>query len=212
MAKGKSITDLINRLSEFENQLKRNMPDVSREMAGTVLSYTLAGLRKNGIPGNPKYSNKAGVPAYLYRGKNKDYAKALNGAGRAFIDKKIKEGEDARKVKKDGFKGYKPFGASNAGMINWKQLRKAQGLQVSNVDLTYSGRMFQSTGITGTKNRGTSYVTMIAGMDRETRNKLQFNFKRYGEFLKPSDRALDFARIGAKNRIENLFKHIVTIK
>lgn len=213
MAKGKTIADLINRLSEFERQLKSNMPGVSREMAGTVLSYTLAGLRKNGIPGNPRYSPREGVPAYLYRGKNKDYPRILNGAGRAFINKKIKEAEDARKVKKaNGYKGFQAFGSSKAGLVNWKQIRKAQGLQVSNVDLTYSGRMFQSTGITGSKTKGTNYITLIAGMDKETRDKLKHNFKRYGPFLAPSEKALDFARIGAKNRIETLFKKIVAIK
>lgn len=210
MAK-KTIEDLINKLSEFERQLKSTMPSVSREMAGTVLSYTLAGLRKNGIPGNPRYSSKAGVPAYLYRGKNRDYPKLINAGGRAFIEKKIKELEDARKVKKAGFKGYKAFGSSTAGLVNWKQIRKSQGLQTSNVDLTYSGRMFQSTGITGSKTRGTNYITMIAGMDKETRDKLKHNFARYGPFLAPSPKALEFARIGAKNRIETLFKKIITI-
>lgn len=204
----KKLEDLITRITKFEQELRNQMPTISKEMAGVALSYSLAIIRKDGLPGRPQYSNRK-VPAYLYRGKNRTYPNALNGAGRTFIDQKIKEMEKARAVKKKGFKGYSPFGASSAGMMNWKMLRKAQGLQTTEVDFTYTGRTLQNVGPIAYRTNFQIYVTVLGGTQKETKNKLKWGMKRYGRFLDPNQKAQDMARRQGLSRIGDLFKSVV---
>lgn len=213
----------VDRLRTFEVELKAAMPGIAKEMGEVALSYTLTQIRRNGgILSNNRYSDNPGVPAYLYKGKNATYPKALNAAGRAYIDKQIKYKEKLGKLKsadqagitagKDGKKRYprgtfNPF--VNAGFINWKGLRAAQGLQTSKVDLTYSGRMLQNVSVIDVRVIGYIYQAVVGGKDQETRDKLKWNRARYGDFLKFTDIAYDIAKKHADQRVLDLYTKIV---
>lgn len=204
------VTDLIAKLQKFEIELKAAMPAFVTEMAGVALSYKITQIRRNrGLFSNAKYSDNPGVPAYLYKGKNGDYPRALNAAGRAYINRQIKEGSryNAGKGVKTGGSRFNPF--TKAGFVNWKGLRAAQGLPTSKVDLTYTGRMFQNIGIIDNRVIGLNYQATIGGLDTETRNKLMWNFARYGNFLNLEGQALTLARKKMSERIEQLYIKIV---
>jgi hypothetical protein len=201
---------LIQKLNRYEAEVKLQMPIIVKEMAGVALSYQLVLIRRNGgLLSNDTYSDNPGVPAYLYRGKDKDYPKALNAAGRKYIDRKIKEGEkyNAKKGQASGGSRFNPF--LKAGYINWKGLRAAQGLQTSKVDLTYTGRMLQNINVIDVRVIGNIYQAVLGGTDRETRDKLKYNRKRYGDFLKFSEQAITLARKRGNERLKELYKQIV---
>lgn len=206
-----SVDQLLLKLDKFEMQLKSSMPEFVREMAGVVLSYTITAIRRNGgLIGNPTYSNNPGVPAYLYKGKNSDYPKALNAAGRRYINAKIKEGQKFSDSIKNKRKKAPIVIDGKPGFINWKGLRNAQGLQVERVDLTYSGRMFQNIFVIDNKIMGTLYQAVLGGQDTETINKLRWNYARYGNFLKPPQIALDFGHKRLNDRINQLYLKIMS--
>jgi len=68
----------------------------------------------------------------------------------------------------------------------WGDFRKAQGLQSSKVDLTYSGRMFYGLRPIKKISRGTTFEVHMGGTDKEVDEKLGWNFERYGDFLEPN--------------------------
>lgn len=200
------FTDIIAKLQRFEIELKAAMPAIVKEMAGVALSYKINQIRRNrGLFSNAKYSDNPGVPAYLYKGKNGDYPRALNSAGRAYINKQIKEGARFKGKKSRG--GLSPF--IKAGFVNWKGLRAAQGLPTSKVDLTYTGRMFQNVGVIDVRVLGPLYLATIGGRDKETIDKLKWNYIRYGDFLNLNGKAIALARENAKKRIEEIYQKIV---
>lgn len=200
---------LAQRFAKFEIELRAQLPAITTEMAGTALSYKITQIRRNrGLFSNAKYSDHPGVPAYLYKGKNGDYPRALNGAGRAYINRQIKEAQ--RYKPKSGTGGGAKFNRfSKVGFVNWKGLRAAQGLPVSKVDLTYTGRMFQNIGITDVRIIGNSCQATIGGTDQETKNKLKWNMARYGDFLNLGGLSIELAKKKAAQRINDLFKRIV---
>ena len=71
-------------------------------------------------------------------------------------------------------------------LVSWGEFRKAQGLQNDYVDLTYSGRMFAGLTIIEKFAEGTRFVARLGGSDREVDEKLDWNSKRYGDFLQPN--------------------------
>lgn len=213
-----AVNDLILKLERFELELRAEMPSIMKEVGETMLSFTLTEIRRNGgIRSNAQYSNNPGVPAYLYRGKNKDYPKALNAAGRAYIESKIKyskriAGFKAKDLASQGIDRF-PRGSANpfnyAGFINWKGLRAAQGLQITKVDLTYSGRMLQSVTFTGNTTSGDVFRVIFGGSDMETRDKLKWNFERYGDFLAFSDECQRLGTLTADKRISEIYRRVV---
>jgi len=68
----------------------------------------------------------------------------------------------------------------------WGNFRKAQGLNSSFVDLTYSGRMFNGLRPIKKFATGTTFEVHMGGTDQEVDNKLMWNIERYGDFLQPN--------------------------
>lgn len=120
-------------------------------------------------------------PAYLLKGKT------LTASGKSFIDQKIKSRE----------------------LTNWSELRKAQGMQIRFVDLSYSLQMLGSTGLTKFVASGNRYKVEIGGRNDEAKKKLQSNFERYGDFLKPTPEQAERMEQALQEKVLEIFKRIV---
>lgn len=113
--------------------------------------------------------------------------KELNSAGKTFLDEKIKKREKT----------------------NWAQLRKAQGLQTSFVDVYYSGQMLDSTGIERANSASFRYYSIIGGRNDESKKKLAYNRIRYGRFLHPNPEQGKMIGNRAISLVGNIYKRIL---
>lgn len=189
------------------------MPNELETVSRDYIALQVTSIRRDGI--NKNYSNKKGVPAYLYKGKNNDYPKLLNADGRAFIDRKIKEG------KKYGVKGSGKFSkfkatsndrvfvanAISTGFVNWKQIRQAQGLQTAFVDLSYSNDMLNHLGVIRKEITNAIFKVVIGGVTESSRKKMGYNFKRYGNFMYPNQAIQSILMKSSGLRISNFIKN-----
>lgn len=182
----KPLSELIDKLNRIPEYLSEFMPGEVETTAKDFIALRVTQIRREGL--KFRYSNNPGVPAYLYKGKNSTYPNIINQAGRAFIDKKIKEGQKAKKSK---FKGFVSFGSSNAGLVNWKQIRQAQGFQVDEVDLSYTNQMLNSVAVIGKESSRTRYRARISAIGTKNRAKFTGNYKRYGDFFQPDQKTKD---------------------
>lgn len=98
------------------------------------------------------------VPAFFFLGKE------LNEKG----EKAIK---DAQKSKKG---------------LTWGAFREAQGLQSNHVDLHYSNEMFRGLSVTQVYRNGNKFFAVLGSTTETGKQKMEWNFKRYGDFLTKS--------------------------
>lgn len=64
--------------------------------------------------------------------------------------------------------------------------RKKKGLQTGYMDLTFTGEMFRSIGVTDKKTEGEKTIITLAGRDEFTQNKIDWNSEKQFEVLKLS--------------------------
>lgn len=110
-------------------------------------------IQSEGIAGKSYSTNK--LPTYYFQDKE------LNAGGRSLIVSAKKSGEG----------------------IDYKSWREANGLQTTFIDLSYTNRMWQDIGIIATFKTGDSYTVTVGGKDQETKDKLDWNTQRFGDFL-----------------------------
>jgi len=171
------VQDAINRIEQFKQELINTMPAISTEVAGLFVIAKIQQIRKIGIG---QYSSKTYSPSFL-KGKE------LNGAGRSFLDQKIKAKQKT----------------------NWKEFRASQGLQSSFVDVYYSGQMLNSTGIERNNSVSFRYYSIIGARNDEARKKMFLNMKRYGRFLTPTKDQEKMVGNRAIVLVGNIYKRIL---
>ena len=66
---------------------------------------------------------------------------------------------------------------------NWGEFRKAQGLQNKHVDLAYTTRMWKGMRPDEVIEKDGKYICWMGHNDNEGRNKMNWNFERYGDFI-----------------------------
>lgn len=110
---------------------------------------------------------KRGVGSYSRKKYNASWLKGkeLTSAGLSFLEAKMDKKEKT----------------------NWAGLRQAEGLQISYVDLYYSGHMWNSTIVSKKQVSALTYYVVIAGRSKKAQAKLDANRERYGDFLKPTE-------------------------
>lgn len=124
-----------------------------------------------------KYSTKY-VPAFFL------YGNAFNAAGRAFLAEQDDKND----------------------LVNHAELRAAQGLQTAFVDLTYTGRMWNSLTVIRNEQAEASFRAFVGSSDAEGEKKLLYNANYFGDFLalNASERA-EVDEI-AKDRLESIVR------
>ena len=87
------------------------------------------------------------------------YDKTLNASGKSYLDNLDDEG------------------------TNWGEFRKAQGLQNKHVDLAYTTRMWKGMRPDEVVEKDGKFICWMGHNDNEGRNKMNWNFERYGDFI-----------------------------
>lgn len=151
------ISVLIGTLKEVQQAIPDAFGKTAESMAATAKALAQLTIEKEPILG--KYSDGV-VPAYWLEGKE------LNGAGTSFIAKKMEEKEPKDRV------------------TNWKELRRAQGLQTDHVDLTYSGEMWRGLLPQPYTEEGGKFISILAHNNQDGQDKLNWNRQRYGDFIR----------------------------
>lgn len=147
-------------LLQLMKQIKAELPEIlgktAESMAGTAKAVAMLTIEKEAILG--RYSSGM-VPAYLLQGEE------LNARGTSFLAKKMKAKTPQDKL------------------TNWAQFRAAQGLQTDHVDLTYSGEMWRGLLPQPYKFDGNIVYSELAHNNKDGQDKLNWNRKRYGNFV-----------------------------
>lgn len=192
------LDDYINRLDAAIKTVEAELPKISEEMAMNTMALVVNRIQQEGVEGKTYSKNK--LPVFFFVGRE------LNAGGKALVERHKKK-KDRDSAKKKGEKVRKNQGLDDLEPgISYEEWREANGLQTAHVDLTFSGRMFQNLGIIGTVKTGDSYVTIIGGIDKEVKDKLQWNAKRFGDFMATNNEENAELSIIYKNRVLGILK------
>lgn len=147
---------------EFENNIENALNKTAEEMKPVMQEAALTGKaiitrRIQNLGLNKQYSDNK-LPTFFFRGK------ALNSGGRSLYEKAKKEG----------------------GGISYREWRKANGLPVNNIRLTFSGKMFQGWNQAASQRDKYIIRGLVGGINKEVRDKLRWNKSRFPNFDKPT--------------------------
>lgn len=151
-----TLNDLITMLKTIKAELPEVLGKTAESMSATAKALAQLTIEKEAILG--RYSSGV-VPAYLFEGKE------LNKRGSAWLQGVMESKEPSDHL------------------INWAQFRQAQGLQTDHVDLTYSGEMWRGLLPQPYKVDDGTYYSDLLHNNKEGQNKLNWNRKRYGNFI-----------------------------
>lgn len=173
------VDDFMRNLDKVLSQSAAEMEPVMVEATLNAKAILVRRIQRQGF--SSKYSSKK-VPTYLlkgFTGKNGVVypPRYLNNTGKIFLESEEKKQEEENKK----------TGNNYIARVSWASFRKAQGLQVQFVDLTYTGKMFQNWRLPGSYREDLKVGGYVGGTDDETKNKLKWNKSRYPEFDKLSD-------------------------
>lgn len=154
-----SIEEAIRRYEKLIAAFDMEMSNVSKTMAINAKALVINRIQTKGI--GKTYSTKK-IPAYLL----------LLDESRLDTQQTINyvKSVEASENEEDRY-------------LNWADVRQAHGNQTAFVDLTFTGRMLNNIGVIKTEKVGNAYVTTIGGFEKEVRDKMIWNAKRYGDFL-----------------------------
>ena len=232
----KTLDDLINNLTKLEQELKNQLPKIVAEYAQSAQALVIYKIQHQDGVDNGRYSTKEILvtqSSFLQKAKFKpdvigttlgrDEKGKLIAGGSRLGNKKIKNnkgekinaGNIRKSATEDLLKWIKFPHAKKAVPVmtlpgGYRELRSIQGLQVAHVDLTYSGRMFQNIKILSTENKAEFIViAMIGGVNKETKDKLLGNYKRFGDFLAITPKIADVVNEIPANRINEIVKTVL---
>lgn len=190
------LDDYINKLENFINNYDIELRLIVDEIALNAIALIIRRIQQTGLSGGRKYSTRK-LPTFYFNNK------ALNNGGRDLLE---------RRKKKDP--------ATNEYGISYEEWRKANGLQTAFIDLTYSGKMFETKGTT-TQQGITEYAliniieryqtsgvisTTIGALDKETADKLRWNKERFGDFLAVTESEKTMLEKLLEIRLRELYK------
>lgn len=162
-------------ISRLDNLEKDLQQKAPSIILGAGRSFLVAKKLQIANSGVGRYSSKKYHPSAL-KGRE------LSSAGKTFIENKI-----SRKEK-----------------TNWSELRRAEGLQVSFVDLYYSGQMMNSTIAQKANQASFTYFITIGARNKKAQEKLNYNYERYGNFLKPTQAQFEEMKKDVNRRVLNI--------
>lgn len=151
---GRPISELIQAFKKLEEGLDDVLLKTASVMAEDAVGLANSIIVEEGF--GAKYSEKV-VPAFFF------YGKELNAGGKKFIEA-LEDNPDSNGT-------------------NWGDFRKAQGRQNAFVDLNYSTKMWGGMRPDEPQKVGATYFCFIGHNNAEGRNKMNWNFERYGDFI-----------------------------
>jgi hypothetical protein len=168
------ISALANDLQKLSLAVQERLPEVAVTL--TVSAKALAERRIKEGALHETYSTIP-LPGFYFKGKE------LNGSGTAFLESLEPKKRGAGKKKK-----VEEITEADLadGETTWGDFRKAQGLQNSYVDLSYSNKMFAAMGPQAPEVNGAVIIVPLGANNKEAQNKMNWNRDRYGNFIEKS--------------------------
>lgn len=169
-------------LIENLKQVEQELPEILRQ-AATTMAHDAKALAERTIKNEgfgKRYSTKKAIPAHWL------YEKTLNRRGFSYLD---------------GLDGE---------LTNWGEFRQAQGLQTNFVDLSYTARMWQGMRPDEVQEENGRFFCKMGHNDNEGRQKMNWNFERYGDFISIAlEGKQDMLKDAALEGIQQLFERYV---
>lgn len=183
------LSQFINNLEKLVNNYDAEIRLIVDEVALNAIALIIRRIQQTGLSGGRRYSTNK-LPTFYF------YNRALNAGGRQLLNRhRKKDFRDALRRAGENVRRNSRLDDMEDG-ISYEEWRRANGLQTSFVDLTYSGKMFREKnssyqGITEyaliniIERYRTSgeFSTTIGALDKETEDKLRWNKERFGDFL-----------------------------
>ena len=151
---GRPISELIQALKKLDESIDNVLLQTASVMAEDAVGLANSIIVEQGF--GATYSQKT-VPAFFF------YGKELKASGKKYIES-LEDNPES-----DG--------------TNWGDFRKAQGRQNAFVDLNYSTKMWGGMRPDEPQKVGSTYFCFIGHNNREGRDKMNWNFERYGDFI-----------------------------
>ena len=175
------IRELIDNLKMIEDRLPAVLLETASVMANDAIGLAVETITEKGF--GESYSKNL-VPQFFF------YGKELNASGRKYLERLDDDPES------EG--------------TNWGLFRKAQGRQNAFVDLNYSTKMWGGMRPDKPQQVGSFFFCYLGHNNREGRDKMNWNFERYGDFIGKSLRGQeDLLREVAQENIIRLIDEIL---
>jgi hypothetical protein len=174
------ISEFKKRTQQLREQLTAHLPQIAETLAISAKALAERNMKEQGF--GVMYSTRQ-VPAWFFHGKE------LNARGTKFLeDRGVHPATGAQGAAKK--KRRKQKGDPDPGHFDktttWGEFRAAQGLQKAFIDLSYSNKMWANMGVTATVERNGAILALLGSTNREAQNKMNWNFERFGDFIRKS--------------------------
>lgn len=171
------LSDFKLKIQEMRDAVTARLPAIAETLTLTAKGLAEREIKEQGF--GAMYSQNK-IPAYFLHGKE------LNARGKKFLsDRGVKDdgtkGEAKKKRRKS--KGDPDPGTFDT-LTNWSEFRAAQGLQVDHVDASYSNKMWANMGPVRIEERGNTVVALLGATNEEAQKKMNYNYERYGDFIR----------------------------
>jgi hypothetical protein len=176
-----TIEEADEQLTRLIAAIEGAMPDIVQEVGISTVSVVTARIMEEGLPGK-KYSENKLPPFYFYD-------KELNAGGRNLLKESDSKALRAALRSVGTVKKNSRVDNKDTDGISYKEWRNANGLQTEVVDLTFTGFMLKSLKKVEAKQLGPyKWLALVSPIDKESAIKLELNYKRYGDFLTPTEK------------------------
>lgn len=191
-----SLEDLNKKLELLERNILSAAATIVTEYAADYTAVAIHSLQKEGVDG-AKYSTDPMLATASMFNKKAAFKPTVVGTTLGRDDKgklvkggvRTKKGNVRKSSTEDLYKWVKFPGAKKAVPVmeleeGYKELRQLNGLQISHVDLTFTGRMLQNIRVLRDEQKGFKFLAFIGASNEENKKKMEGLNKRYGNFLK----------------------------
>lgn len=170
------VDDFKKMLNTVREEMRKKLPDIAATISISAKAISERKIKQAGF--GKKYSETK-IPAFLFAGKE------LNAQGTKWLENHgvNADGSQGAGKKKRRKKKGDPDPGNYDTTTNWGEFRSAQGLQNMFVDLSYTNKMWADMQPVRIEQKGDTYLAPLGGTNTESVDKMNWNFKRYGDFV-----------------------------
>ena len=92
--------------------------------------------------------------------------------------------------------------------VSYADFRDLNNLPSDDINFTFSGDLFRTTGIVNVQNDADATIVTLGGQNARSAQILEWQEPRYGNIIEPSEQEQEFAFNAHRKRIENLINRI----
>lgn len=93
--------------------------------------------------------------------------------------------------------------------VSYAEFRDLNGLSSDDIDFTFSGDLFKTTGVVTVENENDSTTVVLGGQNARSEQILEWQEPRYGNIIEPSEQEIEFAFDAHRERVFNTINRIL---